>query len=272
MFFIFGMPRSGTTLLAQCLNAHSEIVVPHETDFIIPMAFIFDRVHNEQIGRELIYKLIVNAAAFNKSIGEYISAQVVQDVVQSCEYHPDSILTDLYAKVAEAAGAKLAGDKSPNDLNFLRMLVKTGGLSSNMKVVHIVRDIRDLMVSVNRTGWVSDLDLYFPRFWCNNNLYLNAIYKNDKSNYALTRYEDIVANPQKEIERLSAFLGVEFDPGMLLSEKRHQRYKGQEAHSNLYNPISDKSVGKYKTILDQATLKNYESQAREALMTFGYIE
>ncbi len=30
MFFIFGMPRSGTTLIAQCLSAHTEIVVPYE--------------------------------------------------------------------------------------------------------------------------------------------------------------------------------------------------------------------------------------------------
>jgi hypothetical protein len=128
------------------------------------------------------------------------------------------------------------------------------------------------MISVNRTGWVSDLDLYFPRFWCNNNLYLNAICRNDESSYSLTRYEDLVTNPQKEISRLSAFLNVEYESGMLLPENRHQRYKGQEAHSNLYNTISDNSVGKYKAILDHATRENYEIQAREALITFGYIE
>jgi len=270
MFFIFGMPRSGTTLLAQCLNAHSGIVVPHETDFIIPMAFIFDRIRNEQIGKELIYKLIVNTTAYPNSIGEYISAQTVQDTLQSCEYHPSCILNALYAKVAEVAGVKLAGDKSPNDLNFLRMLVKTGGLSPDMKIIHIVRDIRDLMVSVNRTGWVSDLDLYFPRFWCSHNLYLNSIYKNEGSNYALIRYEDLVVNPEKEMNRLCQFLGLEFEQDMLLPEKRHQRYKGAEAHTNLYKPISDNSVGKYKTILDDATQNNYEMQANEALIAFGY--
>ena len=102
--------------------------------------------------------------AFFRSIGEYISADIGHDVVHACEHHPSRILKELYAEVAEAAGAKLAGDQSLNDLNFLRMLVKTGGLSSGIKVIHIVRVIRDLMVSVNRTGWVSDLDLYFRRF------------------------------------------------------------------------------------------------------------
>jgi len=34
MSFLFGTPRSGTILLAQCLSAHTKIIVPSETDFI----------------------------------------------------------------------------------------------------------------------------------------------------------------------------------------------------------------------------------------------
>jgi hypothetical protein len=270
MFYIFGSPRSGTTLLAQCLNAHSKIVVPHETDFIIPMAFIFDRIRDEYLGRELIYKLIVNSSSFSNSLGEYIDPGIVYDTVNCCEYHPASILATLYSRVAEASGAKLAGDKSPNDLDFLRILVKTGGLSSSVKIIHIVRDIRDVMLSINKAGWVSDLDLYFPRFWNSNNLYVNSIYKNDTSNYTLIRYEDLVINPKVEISKLCAFLSIDFEPGMLSPENRDQRYKGQKAHSHLYDPISDHSVCNYKKILDNATRKNYEIQACEALIRFGY--
>ena len=95
MFFIFGMPRSGTTLLAQCLNAHSKIVVPHETDFIIPMAFIFDRIRDEQVGRNLIYELIVNSTYFPNSLEEYVDARTVYDSVHSCDYSPASILNAI---------------------------------------------------------------------------------------------------------------------------------------------------------------------------------
>ncbi|QHW31542.1 sulfotransferase [Paenibacillus rhizovicinus] len=35
MFIIFGSPRSGTTLLSSVLDAHDDIVVPDETDFIV---------------------------------------------------------------------------------------------------------------------------------------------------------------------------------------------------------------------------------------------
>lgn len=117
MFFIFGMPRSGTTLLAQCLSAHSEIVVPHETDFIIPMAFIFDRISEQQIGRDLIFGLIAHSTYF-PSLEEYISLDDVREAVYSSEYSAAGILNAVYTKVAKASGAKIAGDKSPNDLNF----------------------------------------------------------------------------------------------------------------------------------------------------------
>jgi len=271
MLFIFGMPRSGTTLLAQCLNAHSEIVIPHETDFIIPMAFILDRIKDQSIGRELIYNLIVNSTAFTRSLGEYLSIQTVHEIVYASKYTVTDILQALYQAVAKNENAKIAGDKSPNDLNFLRMLVKTGGLGANSKIIHIVRDIRDVMVSVNRAGWQADLDLYFPRFWNNQNLYLHQLYQHQTAKYKLVKYEALVSNPASEFLNICQFLGLEFEAEMLLSDKRNQRYRGQKAHTNLYNPISDASVGKYKSILDQSTLDNYLIQAGEALAKFGYL-
>lgn len=272
MFFVFGSPRSGTTLLAQCLNAHSRIVVPHETDFIIPMAFIFDRVQDKGVGRALISKLIVNTTGFPISIGEYLDAGAVREIVYSSDYHPASILHALYERIAAAAGADMAGDKSPNDLQYVRKLVKTGGLSPGTKIIHIVRDVRDLMISVNKTGWVSDLDLYFPRFWCNSNLYLHALYGHNGSAYRLVRYEDFVTDPEKELGRLTSFLGFAYEPGMTRPENRHQRYRGAEVHANLYNPISTTPVGKHRVVLDDATRDNYVTQAREALQVFGYLE
>ena len=40
MFIIFGAPRSGTTLLSSSLNLNDSIVIPHETDFIVPLSFV----------------------------------------------------------------------------------------------------------------------------------------------------------------------------------------------------------------------------------------
>lgn len=270
MFYLYGTPRSGTTLLAQCLSAHSKVIIPYETDFIVPMAFIFDRVTNEDAGREIIFKLITNSKGYATSLAEYLEPDAIYDVILASEYHPASILKKLYAKLAEVAGAELAGDKSPNDMGSLGILFKTECFPSDIKIIHMVRDVRDLMVSLKNTGWVSNLDSY-PGIWSGSNLNLNNQFKN-KSNYQFVRYEDLVANPKKELERLIQFLGYSFEEGMLDPDNRHQRYKDISVHANLYNPISSNSVNQYRKMLDKSTIKKYEKQAKKGLITFGYMK
>lgn len=271
MFFIFGTPRSGTTLLAQCLSGHPDIVVPGETDFIVPLAFIYDRLpHSPELGRSIMARLITESTAFAGSLGEYLTKEKASELVQSARYHPAAILESIYAEIARAAGAKLAGDKSPNDLNFVRILVKVGALAPDTKILHIVRDIRDVMVSLSGTGWGEDLDLYFPRQWANQNLYLHALYQKETSRYLLVRYEDMVTSPKPMFGRICGFLGVEFQEGMLDRSKRHPRYRSTPHLASLYDPIFTTSIGVYKKRLSSATLSSYETQAHEALAAFGY--
>jgi hypothetical protein len=271
MFFIFGTARSGTTLLAQCLNAHPAIVVPHETDFLVPMAFIQDRVRDPAIGRRLIADLIPNTSAFAASLGEYLDADTVKSIVAAAEYHPGAIANALYAAVAGRAGACLAGDKSPNDLNFVRILVKTGTIGPGTRVIHLVRDIRDVMVSLGETGWGADLEQYFPRQWSNSNLYVHGHFRERSGQYLLVRYEDLVTRPEQELERACAFLGVPFSAEMLEADRRrHPRYRDMPFHENLSQPISTAGIGRYKATA--ASLRSsQETQAGEALRVFGYL-
>lgn len=271
MFFIFGTARSGTTLLAQCLNAHPAIVVPHETDFLVPMAFIHDRIRDPAIGRELIANLIPNTSAFAASLGEYLDADTVKSIVAAADYHPGAIAAALYAAVAKRAGAVLAGDKSPNDLNFARILVKTGAIGPEPRVIHLVRDIRDVMVSLGETGWGADLEQYFPRQWSNSNLYVHVHFREQGGQYLLVRYEDLVTRPEQELERACAFLGVPFleammDPG----RRRHPRYRDMPFHGNLAQPISAAGVGRYMATA-ASVRSSQEAQAGEALRMFGYL-
>jgi hypothetical protein len=271
VFFIFGSPRSGTTLLAQCLNNHSDIVIPHETSFIIPMAFAFTIIRESDLGREIIIKLITNASDFQTSIGEYLSKEDVSRIIQSCDYHPAKMLNSLYAELATSAGKQIAGDKSPNDLLNLNALVSQGGLDDpNMKIIHIIRDIRDVMVSLNKVKWLKDMELSFPRFWSNTNLYLNSLFKDQKNRYLLIRYEDMVCKPEHIFHKVCSFLNVDFQQGMLDFQGFNPRYKDFPAHSKLYAPISMDNIGVYKKELAKPLLKSYERQAQEALDFFEY--
>ena len=244
MFFIFDTPRSGTTLLAQCLSCHSRIIVPHETDFIIPLAFLFDQIRDEETGREMLVRFITHSPAFTSSLGEYMPPEHVREIVHCCAYQPADILQAIYAEIARAAGKQIAGDKSPNDLLFLRKLIKVQGISPEMKIIHIIRDIRDVMASMKKANMLPDGDAYFPRFWCNSNLYLHGLYKGNRQQYSLAAYEDWMRSPEKYMREICQFLGFSFDSAMLDHRCRHSRYHGWLGHEKVLQPIdTDPSAG-----------------------------
>lgn len=271
MFFIFGTPRSGTTLLAQVLNAHPDIAVPHETDFIVPLGFLCDRIADPAIGRRLAADLIIHGGAFAASLGEFLAESEIRELIETTDYHPAAILDALYGAVARKAGKAIAGDKSPNDLNFVRILHKTGALAAPTRVLHLVRDVRDVLASLQRTGWAPDMEGYFARQWSHNNLYLHGALHEQPGRYLLLRYEDLVAQPEASVERACGLLGVAFDPAMLVPAARaNPRYRDMPHHARLQQPITSDSIGKHRQALQPALLRACERQAGEALLFFGY--
>ncbi|KAB8050570.1 hypothetical protein GCN78_14135 [Janthinobacterium rivuli] len=272
MFYIFGSPRSGTTLLAQCISAHPDLIVPDETDFIVPLAFLVNRIRDAAIGRELIFKLIVSSTRFSASLGQYLSMDDIRACVFDCGYDANAIVNAIYAQLASVAGRKMAGDKSPNDLMSMRMLIESGALGGADKVIHIVRDIRDLMLSLNRTGWAEDFEEYFPRIWSSTNLYLKYEMEKVAENYLLVRYEDFVADPAKVLTGVAEFMGVQYTDGMLRPENRSTRYQGVSHHSNLYNEINTGAVRQFEAAMGEESREKCRRQAEEAMQAFGYAE
>lgn len=271
MFFVFGSPRSGTTLLSQTLAAHSQIEIPYETDFIVPAAFVFDRVRDPAAGRPLLHTLMTRSTAFKGSLGQYLDAELLREIVQAADYSLPSLLEGVYAAVARKAGKSMAGDKSPNDLQFIRMLTKHLAAAPGIRLIHLVRDVRDVMVSVRERNWSQDLEFYFPRMWSMSNLYLRDLYRDETARYHLVRYEDLVQDPEGGFQQLCGFLGVEFEPGMLDPGQRHPRFKRMPHHQRLLGPLTGERVGVHREQLAVELREAYERQAGEALKAFGYL-
>lgn len=271
MFVILGSMRSGTTLLAQCLNAHPDLVVPDETDFLIPTAFLLDRVADEAKGKALVSDLIVSSRRYDESIGRFLDPPTVRRVVADAPYDLVGVVRALYAEIARVAGAREAGDKSPNDLQFARILLDNG-FFDGVKAVHIVRDVRDVMVSMYRLGWIPRLKYGYPRFWSADNVFLANRLSVVPEHYHLVRYEDLVADPTAALVGVCRFLEVDFDPGMVDAERRRTASQHPELphHARTFGPIDAGDVGAWRTEFDDAALDQAERLGAEGLARFGY--
>ncbi len=271
MFIILGSPRSGTTLLATTLDQNTQIAVPHETDFIIPAAFLCSRIEDEHVGREAILTTMLNSG-LRYSIQEYLTPEEIEAVVNESAYDCASLISSVYDAVAQKAGAMIAGDKSPNDILTYQIFEKTGLFSSNIKFIHIVRDIRDVMLSLSKMPWApARLERYYPRLWNDSNLSSHRLLEDAPDRYRLVRYEDLVADPEPIVRALTEFLGVPFEPAMLNHESRGVRYRDCGYHANLSRPINTDPVNKWATELPADVQHQCEVQASEALAHFGYL-
>ena len=141
MFVVYGMPRSGTTLVAQVLNAHSGLLVPDETDFMVPAAHAFRLVEDPDLGRRLLGDLIASTDRFDATLGRWLTADRVRQVVADAPYRFDSIVASLYDALAEAAAVTSAGDKSPNDLPQSEILGQAGFFTERIRAIHLVRSV-----------------------------------------------------------------------------------------------------------------------------------
>jgi hypothetical protein len=272
MFIIYGSPRSGTTLLATTLNLHDDILIPPETDFIVPAAQVFKAISNPVPGKRLISLLITSTPRFIHSIGKFLSEEEISEIIDKSEYSFGSMIDDIYSAIADKTSKKLAGDKSPNDINFVAAFNNIGLFRKNTKIIHIVRDVRDVMLSIHKAGWTRPgFQKNIPRNWEKANITLHNIFKdagNDR--YFLVKYENLVADPASILKRIISFLGLPFQDKMLDHSMRGLEYAGKKPHPNLQKPFLKEKAYGWKKTMPEKLVRDCEKNAPKALRLFEY--
>lgn len=146
--FIVGCPRSGTTLLQQALNRHSEIVIPPETAFCELLAGSWRRQCDHL--RRINADLQISLAQPRRRIATLDEARALFKQMAS-----------LYLERLARREPAFFGDKTPQ---HQRRLGALGKLFPEAKMVLIHRDGRDVALSLTKLPWMShDLYVNFAR-------------------------------------------------------------------------------------------------------------
>jgi hypothetical protein len=271
IFIIFGSPRSGTTLLKETLSRNSNIFIPHETNIVTPIAYIIESIKNPIIGKELIGKLIVSSKDYQHALGQHLDESEIFHALQYGKYTLAGVLNSIYGTLAKKMNKKRCGDKSPNDLQSVHLLQELGLLDSDIKIIHLVRDVRSVVASLLNVDWApKDIELTFPRQWNTTNMHLYQAMQGN-ANYFLLRYEDMVAYPKESFAGACQFLDVKFEEGMLSELNRGVSLRRRQAHhKNLAQPFLTSRVNSWETELPSDIIKHTEQLADEGLSLFGY--
>ncbi|WP_300064342.1 sulfotransferase [uncultured Roseobacter sp.] len=187
-FVVFGALRSGTTLLRLMLDGHPRINCPGEMDFLIDHLGVEGRYDRSALEASRIYRA-------HKVL---YPGQPLQDP------QPE----DLVARVA-GKGDALAG------LILHRHLERTLDIFPGIRVLHLMRDPRDVAHSSIGMGWAGNTYYGVDHWIATQRDWQSALLRLTETQRLVIRYEDLIKFPEKTLKTVCAFIGLSFHPSML---------------------------------------------------------
>jgi len=269
--FVLGCPRSGTTLLYHMLlSAGNFAVYRAESQVFNLLEPRFGDLRVPQHRRRLL-AVWKNSSLFTKT--DLDANEIEREVMEKCENAGDFLRIVMEAMARKQGVARWA-ESTPDHLLALPRIKET---IPNALVIHILRDGRDVALSLEKQHWIRP----FP--WDHGKeLQTSAIYwewivnrgreygKRLGSDYKEVRYEDLVANPQSTLTELGEFIGQDLDyeqierVGIGSVSRPNTSFAGQR-QSGGFQPVA-----RWKKTLSDEQLGRIEGLIGHTLAGLGY--
>lgn len=268
-FIIIGRGRSGTTLLSKILNSNSNISIPGELFFIINL---FDKYYNKVIDKNVIQNFVedlftekrLKKKSFKKDeLEHFLIKEAPKDYKTLCLYTYENINLQLGYK-----NVNLLGDKNPHYALFIPQIIK---IFDNIKFIHIVRDYRDNVLSYKNVNFDMNNIYSLAYRWKFFNKKIIEQQKKHPNKFLLLKYENLVANSEKEIKQICEFLNIDFDHKML------EFYKNKSDnlsfwHKNLNSKLNSDNINKWEKELNKKQIAKIDFICNDVANKLGYKE
>lgn len=210
--FILGSPRSGTTLLhSMLMSAGGFAVYCSEFHAYNGLGPRFRGLRSRE-QRERFLEEWLGTEAFLRT---GLPAEQVRELVEERCRSAADLLREVMGAVAERQGAATWVDSTPENGLFLREIARD---FPEARVVHMVRDPRDVAASLGQQRWVRSLPGYGGRpllaaaaywAWIVGRIQTDA--RALEGRYLELRFEELLGEPERALERVGGFLGRPLD-------------------------------------------------------------
>lgn len=279
--FIVGCPRSGTTLLQRMLDHHPQLAVANDTHFIprclekVAPEMLEVTIRGEDI--PLTDALVEGVQAYHRFSRLGLSPTAVDEAARRSRSYGEFVAA-LYDEYGRLHGSVLAGEKTPD---YVRHLPLLNGLFPQAKFIHIVRDGRDVALSLlnwaNESKGPGRLEL-----WKDEPLATCALWwhwqvstgRRDAEHLASDQYlelsyEDVVAAPERVLHAVVDFLGLPFAQEMLEFHHAKQRSVGHLSAKSAWLPPTP-GLRDWRTQMPADDVELFEALAGDLLQEYGY--
>ncbi|MCK5738093.1 sulfotransferase [bacterium] len=231
--FIVGNSRSGTTMMGRIFGSHPDVFMLNELHFFEELWSPADRgkTCGSEQALQLLMKLLVNQNDPFYHRGD--PARYTTEAENIMVALPEKAHTKIELFQAFLMFETLRHDKkipclqTPRNVYYLKEVFE---FFSNSRVIHMVRDPRDILLSQKRRWkqrslgaahitrwetfrvWVNYHPVTISHLW---NAAIGAGYAFDENpNLLHVKFEDFVRNAVTKLTELCPFVGVDYAPGM----------------------------------------------------------
>lgn len=257
--FVIGSQRSGTSFLYRLIQKYLKIGFGRDNGLFVrkmKMLDYYGDLKNDANLRRLLTD-ILNEPDVKRRFPE-LEIDVDAFISQMDERTYPELVRRFYAEWAYLKGANRWGGKTPDYSIYTAELLE---LFPDAKFVHIIRDGRDVALSLFRLDWGAKSPIVAAKHWkerveaaCNFGRTL------DDSQYLEIRYEHLVQFPEEIFENLIHFLDWEDD-----------RYKIiDQFNRGIVGKVRRDNFNKWKMQMSRRHIRAFEQVAGDLLKRLGY--
>ena len=292
-FFILGHARSGTTLLMRLARLHPEVHCNYQAHFFTRKPLLKSLVDSAEIEEWLTRK----SNRWNH--GRDLSPLVLRT---SADF--------IMERDAAREGKMIVGDKSPSSMIHGQVVRDMHSLYPDAKIVNIVRDGRDVLISERFRNFVEEskfltkedkriiADLQadpvsfgdgrrsiFTEPFIRNiaSRWVNDLIETDSEskrlygeNYHSLRYEDLLQSPFEVMTKLWSFLGVKETPDVLMNEIMSEMESNPDGewqaqrNEGIASFLPKGQTGNWQRLFTEKDKSVFKQIAGEMLIKWGY--
>jgi hypothetical protein len=291
-FFIMGHARSGTTILMRLARLHPEVHCNYQAHFFTRAPMLKSLVDSQEAADWLSRKS--NRWNHGRDLSPLVMRAAADFIME---------------RDAAREGKRLVGDKSPSSSIHGQVVRDTRAIYPDAKLIYIVRDGRDVLISERFRNFVEDSkfltaedrriiealkieqtpftngtrSIFTEPFirqiaqrWADD---LNEIDSEAKrlypDAYLPLRYEDLLAQPFAEMGKLWAFLGVTVDPGLEaeiakeMSQNLDEEWQARRNES-IASFLPKGKAGNWQRLFTARDREVFKQVAGDVLVKWGY--
>lgn len=269
--FMFGMDRSGTTLLSMIVGAHPKIAVPLSAT---GLWYRYDQIQDEYafLAYDKELRRLICDILENDRIKRWDVNLTVEDILPLCRREDyASVVSAFHIAYARKKGKPLWANI---DIATLERLHRANEWFPAAKFIHIYRDARDVALSnqsmpYGRGNLAECADVWSRRL--TTNFRMGRIIGPER--YLSISYEELVNRPEDTLFRVCDFLGVEYAESMLQFAEDAESKVPTDTRwlwPNIMGPLDRSATHRWKTRMSTNKRIVVEHYAGPLLKELGY--